>query len=223
MSENKRNCRRQNHQKIMKENDLGKIYQTIHECQKCEKVDKYKVCRKIDKTNPNSDVFVVLQALAEHTLRKSGINFYYENGELSSTGKNLEKFLSKINRTIIPDNYNTVYSTDIVQCFPGKAPSKGTDRKPSKHEVENCVSFLKSELEVVNPKLVILVGGVSTESFRRYVMNAETKNFSECVGKIERYNDMYVTSIYHPSGLSRGFYPMLKNNDMINKINLIIN
>lgn len=207
----------------MNDNILNELYSQIHLCKKCAKVDKFKVCRKIDKTNPSSDVVVILQALAEHTMRKSGINFYYENEELSSTGKNLEKFLTKINRTIIPNKPNTVYSTDIVQCFPGKQIGKSVDRKPTADEIQNCIEYLKKEIEIINPKLIILIGEVSRKSFYKYFMKKEPGDFSSNVGVLEDYMGIHIISIFHPSGLSRGYNPMLKNEEIFKNINSLIN
>ena len=77
--------------------DLINLYSEIHNCHICPKMDKEKVCRNIEKTNMKSDVLIILQALAENTMRKSGVNFYYSNETMSTTGLNLEKFLKTEN------------------------------------------------------------------------------------------------------------------------------
>jgi uracil-DNA glycosylase family 4 len=57
------------------------------------------------------------------------------------------------------------YITSVTKCFPGKAPSGGGDRRPSRVEVEQCRPWLDGQLEVVRPALVMLVGGLAHESF----------------------------------------------------------
>ena len=204
--------------------DLINIYSEIHNCHICPKMDKEKVCRNIEKTNMKSDVLIILQALAENTMRKSGVNFYYSNETMSTTGLNLEKFLNKINRTVVPNKIGTVYSTDIIQCFPGKIGNfKKGDRKPSKVEILNCIKYLKKEIQIIQPKLIILVGSVSCESFYKNVMNNESIKFSDKVCVIDKYNNANIVSIYHPSGLSRGFYPMLKNDLLFKSLNELLN
>ena len=58
------------------------------------------------------------------------------------------------------------YMTAVTKCYPGKgksgknAVSKG-DRVPSKAEQKLCRPFLEREIALVNPRLMILVGGLA--------------------------------------------------------------
>ncbi|HET9849564.1 MAG TPA: uracil-DNA glycosylase family protein [Candidatus Dormibacteraeota bacterium] len=57
-----------------------------------------------------------------------------------------------------------IYMTSITKCFPGKGTGGG-DRRPSRAEVELCRPHLDHQLALVQPSLLILVGGLSHERF----------------------------------------------------------
>lgn len=57
-----------------------------------------------------------------------------------------------------------IYMTSITKCFPGKG-SGGGDRRPSRAEVDLCRSHLDRQLALVNPQVLILVGGLAHERF----------------------------------------------------------
>lgn len=53
------------------------------------------------------------------------------------------------------------YMTAVTKCYPGKGSGGKGDRVPSKAEQALCRSFLDRELEIVQPRLIILVGGLA--------------------------------------------------------------
>ena len=59
---------------------------------------------------------------------------------------------------------HNIYMTSITKCFPGKG-SGGGDRRPSRAEVQRCSPFLDRQLRLIDPQLLILVGGLSHERF----------------------------------------------------------
>ncbi len=58
----------------------------------------------------------------------------------------------------------SVYMAAVCRCFPGKQPAGG-DRVPSPEEVLNCSAWLKRELEILRPSLVIPVGKLAIAQF----------------------------------------------------------
>ena len=83
-------------------NQLDELYRNIHQCHLCPKMDREKKLRRSDAVDPLADVFIVSQALAELTQRKTGVSFFDEKGQLGKTGRNLEEFLRKFKRTLYP-------------------------------------------------------------------------------------------------------------------------
>ena len=55
----------------------------------------------------------------------------------------------------------TQYMTAVTKCYPGRHPSGKGDRVPSKAEQALCRPFLEQEIRFVQPKLMILVGGLA--------------------------------------------------------------
>jgi uracil-DNA glycosylase len=57
-----------------------------------------------------------------------------------------------------------VYMAAVCRCFPGKNPTGG-DRVPSPQEIANCSLWLKKELDILKPTLVIPVGKLAISQF----------------------------------------------------------
>jgi uracil-DNA glycosylase len=58
----------------------------------------------------------------------------------------------------------SIYMAAVCRCFPGKNPTGG-DRVPSPQEVLNCSVWLKRELDILRPALVIPVGKLAIAQF----------------------------------------------------------
>lgn len=230
------------------EKDLGTLYSKIQGCTICPKMDNYKVLRIVASVDTNTKVFILSQALAEKQLRFSGVNFFKEDGKVGDTGRLLEKFLNQFSQTIFPPkeielsngnvipskenkDYTTVYNTEITQCYPGKAESKG-DRIPDKEEIERCINtnFLFSEINIIKPKLMLLMGKISTQTFFEQVLKKPNK-FSltylidqiiidNNIPELEIFgNKIAYLPIQHASGLNPNFQKMCTNEKLITLIN----
>jgi uracil-DNA glycosylase family 4 len=57
------------------------------------------------------------------------------------------------------------YMTAVTKCFPGKAANGKGDRVPSKAEQALCRPYLEREVALVNPRLIIPVGGLAIKLF----------------------------------------------------------
>ena len=214
-------------------------------------MDKSKALRLLDGVNIHSDVFIISQALAQRQLRESGVNFFQTDGAPGSTGKNLEKFLNLFNRTIYPPNDITlpnkavipkaknnlisVYNTEIAQCYPDKKGGSSEDRSPTKEEMLNCCSqgFLMKELEAISPKLLLLMGAKSRDSFFTFCMKKDfPKSLSVHMEEIIKSKEapvltvdgvnIKVLPIQHASGANPSFSKMLKDKDIIEFIQAIL-
>lgn len=97
-------------------------------------------------------------------------------------GKLLDKLLETIGF-----KREDIYITNIVKCRP---PG---NRDPSLQEVVEHSEFLKKELEVIKPKLIILLG---RHALNRFLVG---EKISECHGKAKRYNNQIYFTVYHPA------------------------
>jgi uracil-DNA glycosylase len=56
-----------------------------------------------------------------------------------------------------------VYSSDLVQRYPGQA--KGGDRRPTPREIQNCAEWLRAELRIARPRVILLLGELASRDF----------------------------------------------------------
>jgi uracil-DNA glycosylase len=93
-----------------------------------------------------------------------------------------------------------IYMSAVARCFPGKAKGGG-DRKPDKQEIANCIGYVRAEVEILKPKLVIPVGALAIEQ-----VLGRAQKLAAVVGTVERsvYHglDIDVIALPHPSGAS---------------------
>jgi len=232
-------------------NELEKLYFDVYNCHLCPKVDREKSLRLIQAVNPESDVFIISQALAANQLRKSGVNFFQTDGNLGSTGTSLEKFLNKFQRSAYPPQevrlpsnvvipkcnpkYVPIYNTEIAQCYPGGKKVGTGDRSPESQELRRCINrgFLIREIEIIKPKLILLMGKASRDTFFDYVLKVRypqslTEHIQSIVknGELPQFTlggfDFRVLPIQHASGANPRFHVMLSDTKLIKVIKEVI-
>jgi DNA polymerase len=98
----------------------------------------------IDRGNPEAPILIVSERPGENEDRV-GKPFVGRAGEL----------LDKMLRAIDLDPEKHVLITNVVRCKPG------IDRSPSKEEVDACFPFLEKQIEVMRPKVILLLGAVA--------------------------------------------------------------
>ncbi len=65
-----------------------------------------------------------------------------------------------------PEAFGTrVYLAAITKCFPGRLPGSSTDRLPSRAEQALCRPWLDQELALVQPRVIVLFGGLAIGTF----------------------------------------------------------
>lgn len=57
------------------------------------------------------------------------------------------------------------YIAALMRCFPGRNGSGTGDRPPPRRAIENCASWLEAELQLLRPKVLILVGQMAINRF----------------------------------------------------------
>ncbi len=97
------------------------------------------------------------------------------------------------------DARELIYITAICRCFPGKNLNGG-DRVPNKDEIKSCSRWLKHEIELLRPELVIPVGKLAISQF------VSVDRLNSIIGKkiiIECYENTFdIIALPHPSGIS---------------------
>ena len=162
-------------------------------CQKC------RLCEKrsnivVDRGNPQSKILVIGEGPGEQE-DQQGKAFVGRAGQL----------LDDIMKSIDLDTNRDMLIANIVKCRPPE------NRAPLKDEVDTCIPYLIKQVELVKPKIIILLGATALKH-----MVKDKKNFSmeEEAGKffqIGEYPDIKFMVLYHPAYL---LYDPRKKKDM---------
>src|SRR6266581_2042668 len=72
------------------------------------------------------------------------------------SGKNFDRYLASINL-----KRSQIFITSAALCNP-RAPS-GANRRPSAQELRNCSDFLRRTIALVDPNVIVTLGGVALE------------------------------------------------------------
>jgi uracil-DNA glycosylase len=95
------------------------------------------------------------------------------------------------------------YIGAVCRCFPGKT-AQGGDRVPSPAEVDACSDWMRREVGLLRPELVIPVGKLAIGRFL-----PETDSLADVIGKRFRRivfgHETDVIPLPHPSGASTWF------------------
>ena len=116
------------------------------------------------------------------------------------------------------DFQQKVYQTSVTKCFPGRRPGASTDRMPSVAEVENCRPFLEQQLQFVQPKLLVCLGGLSWKAFLSMKEAADpgfcsrelgirgpmSVKVPHVVGRRFHWRSTFVIPMIHPAGSANG-------------------
>lgn len=80
-------------------------------------------------------------------------------------GRNLMRWLTRGAFADEADVRRRVAMTSMTTCFPGRTPDGRGDRRPSIREVALCSSWLDTDLDLLQPRLILLVGTLSIGRF----------------------------------------------------------
>src|SRR6266550_2120843 len=95
------------------------------------------------------------------------------------------------------DEAHLPYRTSVTKCFPGKAASGAGDRRPSPPEIALCAPWLEAELDLMRPRVILLVGTLAIDRFWGRVA------LSDAVGRSRIEGERVLIPLPHPSGASR--------------------
>jgi DNA polymerase len=113
---------------------------------------------------------------------------------VGASGKLLRKMIDAIE--LDSQDY---YIANIVKCRPPM------NRNPEPEEIENCVKFLKKQIEIIDPGLLVLLGRTAI----RGILPDNGEEPIRALGDVcrdfgaLRYNTIPVIVTYHPSALLR--------------------
>ena len=161
---------------------LRKIKTTIANCQFCQ-LHKTRIQPVVGSGNPKAKILFIGEAPGKAE-DESGEPF------VGRSGKILNELLAEIGL-----KRKDVFITNVVKCRPPK------NRDPKKTEIKACMPFLKKQIEIINPKVIVTLG--------RHAMNhfLTKETISEAHGQIFKINNetkrgkrtRTLIPIYHPA------------------------
>jgi len=91
-----------------------------------------------------------------------------------------------------------VFIANIVKCRPTVDLKMEKDRPPDAEEVACCSPYLREQIEIIAPDVLITLGGPST----KFICNTDV-GITKLRGKWADYNGIPVMPTYHPSYVLR--------------------
>ena len=164
---------------VVMQSELNTYLDTIKDCLKCP-LGKTRNNIVLGSGNPNAKIIFVGEAPGkEEDLQ--GLPFVGRSGKL------LDKMLNAINLS-----RNDVYILNVLKCRPPN------NRDPLSSEIEKCEPYLKKQLELIKPKLIVSLGRISAMTILR------TKDsLTNMRKKIFNYEGIDFLVTYHPAALLR--------------------
>lgn len=158
---------------------LGEIAEVVSACVKCP------LCQGRTKTvpgegNPRATLMVVGEGPGENE-DLSGRPFVGRAGEL------LDKILESIETP-----RETVFIANVVKCRPPR------NRAPLPDERDTCMPYLRRQIELVRPKVLLALGGTAAEA-----LLGMKRPLGDLRLKVHRWSDIPLVVTYHPAALLR--------------------
>lgn len=163
----------------MKLNEMNK---KIKQCEKC-RLSKTRINALCGEGDLNAKLMIIAQAPGEKEDRE-GRMF------IGPSGKVLDELLEIINI-----DRKEIYMTNLVKCM---LPNY---RKPKQDEIEICSSYLDTEIELIDPKILAPLGFHAIKYiFKKYDIELPPKSeFHKILGEVFLTGDKKIIPLEHPA------------------------
>lgn len=158
---------------------LKELNSKISDCQKCS-LGKTRKNFVFGVGNPNAEIMLVGEAPGADE-DEQGEPFVGRAGQL------LNKILEAIKL-----KREEVYICNILKCRPPN------NRTPEPDEMETCEPYLKKQIELINPKVILCLGRISAHALLK-----TNESLTELREKIHKYENIPLMVTYHPAALLR--------------------
>ncbi len=138
--------------------------------------------------DPQADVVFVGEAPGQRE-DEQGIPF------VGPSGKLLDRLLGEIGL-----ERSDVYIANVVKCRPPK------NRDPRPDEIEACKGYLRAQLSLIDPKVVVTLGNFSS----KLLLNTET-GITRLRGTAYEWWGRYLVPTFHPAAALRGSAQVLED------------
>jgi DNA polymerase len=106
------------------------------------------------------------------------------------SGRNFARYIESVKLTRAE-----IFITNAVLCNPRK--ESGANRRPTGREIVNCSEFLRRQVEVIDPRVVVTLGAVALAALRAVEYHDFT--LKDCAGRVLQWGGRLLVPLYHPS------------------------
>ena len=168
------------------QNDYSELQAICNDCQRCPLAPTR--TQVVFGTGPTPcDIMAIGEGPGEQE-DKEGVPFIGRAGQL----------LTKIFESVGLNRDTDIYITNTVKCRPPN------NRDPHADEIAQCQHFLMRQIQLVKPKILLLIGNPALKSIMgadRTITKSRGQWFTQPVDYMEQ--PLYVMPIFHPSFLLR--------------------
>jgi len=100
---------------------------------------------------------------------------------------------------------DSVYIANILKCRPDTPGQPTGNRKPTLEEMQTCIPFLHEQIDLIQPKVIVALGGTAVEG-----LLGKTAGITRLRGNWQSYRNIPLMPTYHPAYLLRNQGPMEK-------------
>lgn len=93
----------------------------------------------------------------------------------------------------------SVYIANVLKCRPDTPGQSTGNRKPEPAEMQTCLPYLKEQIRIIAPKVIVALGGTATEG----LFGRSPMYITKLRGKWMQYEGIDVMPTYHPSYVLR--------------------
>ncbi|RKX70000.1 uracil-DNA glycosylase [candidate division WOR-3 bacterium] len=151
----------------------------LHGCRRCRLVTSRRRL-VFGEGNPSADLILIGEAPGKEE-DKEGRPF------IGRAGRLLREMLTQIGLS-----ESDLYITNVVKCHPPY------DRDPKKDEISACLPYLKQQIRIIQPRLILTLGRIAASA----LMGKEI-SITKIHGKLFAYEGIRLIPTFHPAFLIR--------------------
>ncbi|MEM7064874.1 MAG: uracil-DNA glycosylase [Cyanobacteria bacterium P01_B01_bin.77] len=160
--------------------DLEQLASHCNQCQRCD-LASGRTNVVISRGSPDASIMLIGEGPGQNE-DEQGKPFVGKSGQL------LEKILASVRL----DTQKDVYICNVVKCRP---PG---NRTPTAGEVAACVPYLKEQVRLVDPKILLLTGGTALKG-----LLGVKQGITKVRGNWMEWEGRHCMAIFHPAYLLR--------------------
>jgi uracil-DNA glycosylase len=168
------------------EQRIATLKEKVLVCTKCSHLVAFRHTVVFGVGNPSADLMFVGEAPGvDEDLR--GEPFVGRAGEL----------LTRIIETM-GFKRSDVYIANVLKCRPDMPKGSSGNRQPTPEEMQTCLPYLRAQIEIIQPKVMVALGGVAMKG-----LFGTSEPMKSLRGRWHSFGTIPVMATFHPSYLLR--------------------